>query len=135
MYDQEISQSRLTRLASKVQTQGPEDQDQSTKDQGTRGPRDQRTKGPEDQGTTGPRDQWTNGPGQREESCFVLPRIVQRLDACDLPDLYTILGNTVADETAKLINRQAFVKQQIIFTFTARDKWKTCYVYTNTCVH
>ena len=27
-------------------------------------------------------------------------------DASNLPDLYTILGNTVADETAKLINRQ-----------------------------
>ena len=60
MYDQ-ISKSPLTRLASKVQTQGPEDQDEGPQDQGTRGPRDQRTKGPEDQGTKGPRDQRDQG--------------------------------------------------------------------------
>lgn len=27
-------------------------------------------------------------------------------DAVDLTDLYTILGNTLADETAKIINKQ-----------------------------
>ena len=54
LYHEEISKSPLTRLASKLETQGPEDQDQRTKgpdDQGTRGPRDQRTKGPENQRT------------------------------------------------------------------------------------
>ena len=69
MYDQ-ISKSPSTRLASKVQTQGPEDQDegpedQGTEDQGTRGPRDQRTKGPKNQrtrGTKGPGDQGSRGP-------------------------------------------------------------------------
>ena len=63
MYDQ-IPKSPLTRLASKVQTQGPEDQDEGPEDQGTRGPRDQTT-GPEDQGTRGPRDQGTKG--QRDQ--------------------------------------------------------------------
>ena len=59
MYDQEISNSPLTRLASKVQTQGPEDQDQRTKDQRTKGPEDQGTRGRDhkDEGTSGPRDQ------------------------------------------------------------------------------
>ena len=68
MYDQ-ISKSPLTRLASKVQTQGPEDQDEGPEDQGTRGPRDQRTKGPEgprDQGTKGPEDQGTKRPGNQQ---------------------------------------------------------------------
>ena len=67
MYDQ-ISKSPLTRLASKVQTQAPEDQDEGPEDQGTRGPRDQRTKGPEDQGTRGPRDQRDQGTrGPRDQ--------------------------------------------------------------------
>ena len=54
MYDQ-ISKSPSTRLASKVQTQGPEDQDE--------GPEDAKDKGPGDQGTRGPGDQRTKGPG------------------------------------------------------------------------
>ena len=74
MYDQ-ISKSPLTRLASKVQTQGPEDQDEGPKDQGpedqgTRGPRDQRdqgTRGPRDQGTRGPRDQATREPADQDQ--------------------------------------------------------------------
>ena len=59
MYDQEISKSPFTRLASKVQTQGHEDQDQRTKDR----PTDQRTK---DQTTKGPSDQGTTIPGPKE---------------------------------------------------------------------
>ena len=59
------------RLASKVQTQGPEDQD----DQRTRGPKDQRTKdqrtkGPEDgtRGTKGPGDQGTRTKGPKDQA-------------------------------------------------------------------
>ena len=64
MYDQ-ISKSPWTRLASKVQTQGPEDQDEGPKDQRTKGPEDQGTRGTKglgDQGTRGPTDQGTKGP-------------------------------------------------------------------------
>ena len=72
MYDQ-ISKSPLTRLASKVQTQGPEDQDEGPKEQRTKGPEDQGTKGPRDQrdqGTRGPRDQrdqGTRGPRDQDK--------------------------------------------------------------------
>ena len=68
MYDQ-ISKSPLTRLASKVQTQGPEDQDEGPKDQRSKGPEDQGTRGPRDQrdqGTRGPEDQGTKRPGNQQ---------------------------------------------------------------------
>jgi hypothetical protein len=53
------------------------DQDEESKDPGTRGPRDQRTRGAEDQGTKGPGDQRIRGTLNYVSSKFIfVPRVL-----------------------------------------------------------